>query len=284
MQQFNLPKEYLSASAISTLLRCPKQFEFRYIHEIISKPNAAAITGKAAHGAFEQYYADAINTKTVRMTAKSVADISVDVLKDELVKAELKLSDKEYDEVAEDLQDLTSSYIEHVAPSVRPLSVEMPFTYTSQCGVDIFGYLDLVESLVEEENPEDPSTLGIADYKVTKKKWALQKLTNSLQFNLYTMAMGINRVSVHNLVKGARTKVLPKKAEVPGVVDITNKIRLLTHDFNPAYYQHFENMIYLAAQTITSGIFMPCDPEAWCCNDEWCGYWTYCRGAGLRAG
>lgn len=278
--EFNLPKKYLSASAISTLLRCPKQFEFRYIHEIVSPPSIAPITGKAAHGAFEKYYLDAMSTKTVRMKPKAVAEASVDFLKEELKESELTLPPAEYDAVAEDLQDMTESYVEHVGIHTRPFAVETEFTYVSQCGVELFGYLDLLEEIGPEDICESEE-LGIADYKVTKTKWNMAKLTNSLQFNLYSMATGIPQVTIHNLVKGPRSKTLPKKPNPEGVVDITNKIRLLKTTFNPEFKQHFENLIYSAAKLITVGVFMPCDPEAWCCNSEWCGYWNFCRGAGV---
>lgn len=280
MLKFNLPRKYLSASAISTLLRCPKQFEFRYILDIVSPPSEATLTGKAAHGAFEHYYNDAMSTKTVRMTPKMVAECSVDVLKKELEEAEFELPTPTYDSVVNELLDLTTTYIAYVGKDVRPVSTELPFTYTSQCGVEIYGFLDLIEELQESADCEEPP-VGLADYKVTNKKWNLSKLVNSLQFNIYSLATGIQDIAIHNLVKGVKSKKLPNKPPVEGVTDVTNNIRIISSKFNPRANQHFENMIFSAAQLITAGIFMPCDPEAWCCNDKWCGYWEFCRGAGL---
>ena len=46
---YKLPRDHLSASALIVLLRCPKQFEFRYIDGHIVQPGTAQIKGSATH-------------------------------------------------------------------------------------------------------------------------------------------------------------------------------------------------------------------------------------------
>lgn len=278
MGEFILPRGYLSASAIGMMLRCPKQFEFRYIHDIIAPPSAAIVLGKAAHSTFEDYYQDVINSKP-RVAPDVVADISVAMLDSEIDSSDFKLDGKEYDAAVYDIRGLTSAYVEHIGAHIQPISTEEQFSFKTQHGIEVLGFLDLKHE-VGVDTLLNKAIVGIADYKVTTKKWNLQKLTNSLQFNIYTLATGITDIQIHNLVKGGTVKVLPKKGEVEdGVIDVTNKHRILQTKFDGSENQHFEGLIYQVARLITAGVFCPCDPESWCCNADWCGYWRLCRGA-----
>lgn len=270
-ETYQLPRGYLSASALGTLLRCPKQFEFRYIYDYVSPPSAALAMGKAAHSTYEKYYEDALSSTGPRLTPKQVSDLSVECLDSELKESELSMSDPEYDSAVIDIQDITSSYVEHIGGNITPILVEEQFRYITNCGVELMGYLDLRFDLGE-------GLVGLADYKITSKKWTLAKLASSLQFNLYSLATGLSHIEIHNMVKGPRTKVLPKKSSEDGVTDYTNKLRVIQHEFDGSEHIHFEEMVESAAKLITSGVFMPCDPEAWCCNETWCGYWDRCRG------
>ena len=74
MEKFILPKGYLSASAIATLLRCPKQYEFRYIHDIVAPPSVALIVGSATHATFEGYFSDYLISKK-RVTHTELREI-----------------------------------------------------------------------------------------------------------------------------------------------------------------------------------------------------------------
>ncbi len=120
---------------------------------------------------------------------------------------------------------------------------------------------------------------GIIDYKVTSRKWTPDKLTNSLQFNLYALVTGLRNVEVHNLVKTAPAKRTTAKS-IDGVTDIAPNIRLLRHTYDGSSHDYLEDLIESCARLITSGIFTPCAMDAWNCNPEWCGYWSLCRGKG----
>ena len=280
-ERFDLPRGYLSASALGTLLRCPKQFEFRYIHDITSPPSAALVTGKAAHSTYEEYFTDYLQSNT-RMTPKMVAELSVTMLDNELEASEFRLKGSEYDDTISDLQDITGSYVEHVGKNIEPVSVEDEFRYITKCGVELLGFLDLKHRLSVEDSTlaDENALIGLIDYKITSKKWNHSKLANSLQFNLYSLATGIEHIAIHNMVKGGKSKKLPTKPSTDvGVTDVTNKLRIIEHKFDNLEHEHFDTMVYQAAQLITAGLFMPCDPESWCCNPTWCGYWDLCRGA-----
>lgn len=270
--KFNLPKGYLSASSIGTFLRCPKQFEFRYVYDIISPPSAALVTGKAVHSTLEEYFKDYLQSKK-RMNEKETGELSVAILDSTIEEEDFKFSPKEYDETIYEVKDLVENYVKYVACTLEPVAVEKEINYTTDMGVNIIGYIDLEIKKLD--------ALNIIDYKVTSKKWTKNKLVNSLQFNIYSIATGVNTIEVHNMVKlGAPTKVLPehKRYEEEGIVDYTNKLRVLEHKFDNSAKQHFEEIIHSVAKAVSLGLFIPCDPESWCCNETWCGYWDRCRG------
>lgn len=268
---YKLPRDHLSASALTMLLRCPKQFEFRYIDGHIVPPGAALIKGSAAHRVFETYFKGALDGRT-RFTPEQTAELSVSVLDDLLQEQETRVSVSELENMRATLPHLTRTYITQVASRITPLAVEEEIRYRSRCGVTMLGYLDLRY----RRQPHGETELG--DYKISSKRWTLPLLVNSVQFNLYAVMTGITRVSVHNLIPSAVKSPVCKKPLPAGVIDIAPSIRIVRHRFDGAMTEHLEQLIERAARLISSGIFMPCDPGAWWCMPEWCGYWTRCRG------
>jgi len=268
--KYVLPRDHLSASSISTLQKCPKQYEFRYIKGIINPPNAALVTGKVAHKTFETYYNDAL-TSAQRLTAKQAAELSGDTLEEYRKENEDAMSASEVDDTHKILSDIVYRYVDNVAQFIEPRATEREFKYVTQDGVPVLGYIDLLFN-----NGGEPA---IADYKITSKKMSLGSLTDSLQFNVYALATGIGDIQIHNLVKAIGKPVARKTAQAQdGVTDYASNLRTIHHVFDGSQADHFEELIESAARLITSGIFMPCAPDSWCCNSNWCGYWHLCRG------
>ena len=275
--EYILPKNYLSASSIKMLLRCPKQYEFRYIQDIVIPPNAALITGSAMHKALETYYKEAM-TSAQRFTPEQTAELAVQSLEDIVEEQDSSvISDAEITESVNSLKSIAKVYVDNIASHIEPLAVEEEVRYKSACGVDILAYLDLRRKMNPEENGLGQAE-GICDYKITSRKWAINQLRDSLQFNLYSLVTGLGDIEVHNMVKNTVPKRLNKKPEVYGVRDVASNMRILHHCFKGDGNRHMEELIESCARLITSGIFPPCDPESWCCNPTWCGYWQWCRG------
>lgn len=281
MQKYELPRGYLSASSLNMLLTCPKQFEFRYVKGLIIPPGAALVTGSAMHRTLETYYRDAM-TSSQRLTGKQTAELAVSSLDEVLDEGETNVSDEERENAIHDLTGLAETYVDTVAKDIVPLAVEEEVRYTASCGVDLLAYLDLRRQL-QNVKPHEDGVLddeGICDYKITGRKWTIDKLRNSLQFNLYALITGIGDIEIHNMLKDVKVnKRMPSKAPVDGVTDISSNLRVLHHVFDGSQVDHLENLIESAAKLITSGIFMPCSLDSWCCNETWCGYYSRCRGA-----
>ena len=268
--QYELPNDYLSASSLNCLLTCPRQYEFRYIERVPTPPTASMITGTALHKALEQFYRGVIANPDKRLTPAQMQDLATANLHETLTGEEHYLTEVEQEEAGVTVRDLAAAYAELVAPSIVPLAVEEEHVFVSHCGVPILSYVDL-----RCQYPDGSE--GIVDYKVTSKRWTLDKLENSLQFNLYAMVTGIGDIEIHNLIKGAPGKRSSAKP-VDDVIDLAPNLRILHHNFDGSLHDYLEDLIESCARLITSGIFMPCAMDAWCCNPDWCGYWHLCRG------
>lgn len=289
--KYEIPRGYLSASSLGTLITCPRQYEFRYVKNLVIPPNAALVTGSVMHKVFETYYKDAM-TSSQRLTVEQSVELASDIASDYLKESDIgTTSTEEVSDIQKLAPVITRTYVDKVAQHINPIATEEELRVTMACGVDILGYLDLRHALkhsedevkLAEENGIELAVEGIADYKITKKKWNLDRLKNSLQFNLYTTLTGIGDVQIHNLTKDlpkpmARKPRASVAAEDDGVTDLAGNLRILHHRFTGDDADHLETLVESAARLITSGIFMPCALDAWNCNPEWCGYWHLCRG------
>lgn len=268
--RFTLPRGYLSASSIGMLLNCPKQFEFRYVKGLVIPPGAALVTGSAMHKTLEAYYKDAMNGGA-RLTGKQAAELAVSSLDDLLGSQENTVTKDEREDAIDSLTGLAELYVDNIAKDIVPLAVEEEVHWTTPGGVPMLAYVDL-------RRLKDDDEVGICDYKITTKKWTKSKLENSLQFNLYSMMTEIGDIEIHNMIKGThRAKFAVKEAE-EGVKDYGAGMRVLHHVFDGGQNKHMIDLIESAARLITSGVFMPCALDSWCCSPEWCGYWNLCRG------
>lgn len=265
MTQYNLPRGYLSASSISTYLRCGYQFKLRYVDGIIAPPNVAMTKGKAVHNTLEKYYGTVLEGGN-RPEAKEIKDMSVEILEKEFKDNELNLPDEDKREI----ELISESYIDNVAKDIHPVGVEEEVRYTTNSGVDILAYLDLIH---------EKDDYIISDYKITGKKWGLKNLVNSLQFKIYALATGLDQIEVHNMVKTTKTPKVFNKQTEDGVWDIASNLRIINYSFVDDREEAFlEEQIEQVAKAISAGIFVPADPSDWCCSPDWCGYWNYCRG------
>ena len=267
---FTLPNDYLSASSLNCLLTCPRMYEFRYVDKLPTPPTASMLTGTSLHRAFEAYYRGVIINPDNRLTPDQMADLATATLEETLITEEHYLKPEEQEGAGTTVRELSASYVEHVAGTIVPLAVEEQHVWTARCGVPMLAYIDLRHRLPDGGE-------GIVDYKVTSRKWTPGKLTNSLQFSLYSMMTGIGNVEVHNLVKATPAKRTTAKP-IDGVTAVSPNLHILRHAFDGSGNGHLEDIIESSARLITSGIFMPCSLDSWCCSETCCGYWHLCRG------
>jgi hypothetical protein len=265
-------------------MRCAKQYEFRYVEGLILPPNVAMLTGTGVHAGNEVYFQDIIDNKQPLLPAQ-VAEFAIAEIEAEAAEKDILFEGDIKDNIISVVKNVVEGYLTHVAPMVHPLAVEYEFRYTSRCGVDVMGFIDLIRAQNDfEQKAGLPPGSRIVDYKITDKKWAQGKLANDFQFSLYDLAVGIPNIEVHNVTKTlTKTKVNKQIAAdyLAPVQDIASNIRIIRNEFGPVGHDHIENIVEDVARLITSGIFPRCQLDSWCCNEKWCGYWKLCRGKGV---
>lgn len=280
--EYQLPRGYLSASAINTLLKCPRQYEFRYVQGLTKPANKSLALGSVTHEAFETYYNDVLENNE-RFTGSQLAELTLDsIIPDWIEDNETSLTTTDVNDINRVVPDIVENYADKVGAHITPVSTEQEVLFTLECGVPMKAYIDLVRVRGEDGR-------GIVDYKTSSKSWTLSRLQNSLQFMLYSYATGIPDVQIQNIVvpnKGKKvsfdnTFSIYDPANITGSYsyDVGVNFHVFGNTFEASQKTYLESLVESCARLITSGIFTPCGPDNWWCTPAWCDYWPICRGA-----
>ena len=247
-----LPTEFMSVTQLLMMLKCPAQYEKRYVEGIKTPPGIALIEGSSGHDALE--FQNAFQILRGRpMPLKKVLDRYGDVLamkSKEVPADEWRRNGENKDTVYHRGVPLLTSYMQQIAPKVKPSSAEQHFKMKVK-GVPFQGFIDLGEDE------------ALWDYKFcspttfTKLKHGIGA---DLQLTAYSMGAKVRRVGLIPLIKGR------------GEVHMLGSVRTKRD------YLGFEDVVVRAAKAISAGSFTLCLPDAWYCSPKWCGYWSRCRG------
>ena len=280
---FKLPVGYLSNSQVEMYLRCPMQYEFRYVKSMRRPPSAAMSHGSGTHKALEVTHNHIVDHGEPASTAEvesAFSDTFDKVLADipEESRVEDGLNVHELKDVG---LILVRIYNSKYAPAVRPSvgkdgvrGIEKRFEVLV-AGVPMVGIIDLIDtnsdvsvSKTEKEfmtlhGKEIPAILrtAIADFKTKSKSMSEAEVVGSLQLSLYSYVEQIPAVRIDQLLK----------LKTPKITRITTLRTAQDHAW-------MKNVVHGVARAITAGIFPPCDPTHWVCSEKWCGYWALCRG------
>lgn len=239
----------ISPSQLKLYLRCPRQYEFRYIQGLRLAPGGSLVKGLAAHKAAEANLANKIVSgedlpveaiqdltsdefERLRLTAEFQADENPGALKDAAVRSAVAWRNK-------------------VAPGINPAAVETWVEAPTPEGNVVFGRLDCEEV--------DGT---IRDMKNTSRLPAANALAVDVQAMGYCyMQGGAAPVQFDYLVEQGRT--------------ITYAPR--TAQFTATDMVDFAKTVDGVARAVEAGAF-PQNRDGWWCSSKWCGYWPKCRG------
>lgn len=164
---------HLSQSSIGMLLRCPRQFERRYLHHEKERPGESIVIGSFCHEAWQHNYEQKIRTQTDLPLSEVVTylqDAAVPKVLEEEGGIENIRWDNTLDVARGDAERMTTAYMQAVVPRVQPVGVEMKFDLElAGVPVPVIGYVDLWE----EGRTLDTKTGKQAVTKV-KPSWRLQ--------------------------------------------------------------------------------------------------------------
>lgn len=246
----NNGRPHLSHSQMETYVKCPKQWEWRYVKGIKSPPGVAAVIGKATHVPIAKNLQQKLDWG-IALLPEEVKDAAADAVhaawvKEPPVRAE---GDPDEGQAVDVTVRLAALHAEKVAPAIEPVAVEQAFVIEMPGPYDFLGIVDV----------ETPTM--IRDTKTSKKKPADDAATRSQQLVAYHLRATIDgrpdkTVALDYLVKGRHPSVVTLEAAPTG-------------DDHNAFLRRFSAI----SHAIQSGSFPPTSPTSWACSQKWCGYW-----------
>lgn len=260
--------DVLSASSITTFLRCGRQWYYAYVAGIRVPPTLRLIRGIAVHKAVETNMAQKLDTKE---------DLPVDDVLDafgtawDAIEGEEGLTlDEDPKETPGECKDkgyeLTKLHATEVAPNIQPIWVEKPVQFSLN-GIPFTGQVDLAE---EVPNPDsDPNaeamTIRIRDTKTT----ARTPVGDSYLLNMTGYALAARQLTgqkeadtvLDYLIANKKPKYLPVRYGGPITDDAIRR---------------FAGVVESVADSVSAGKFVPNgligSPPA--CS--WCGFKKIC--------
>jgi len=251
-------KRHLSFTQLNMFLRCPRQYEYRYIRGLKVPPSGAMVQSRVWHETLERNY---------RQKIASDRDLALGEMQEFFAaQFDAALAAEEIafepDEKPGKLKDQgTAIVVAHhktIAPAVRPLLVEERFTVDLGEGFpfDLVGVWDLVE--------RDGT---IADNKAYGKTPRQEDLDKDLQFTAYALGFRATRGEIE---PGLRMDAIVKTKNPKAVQLHTRR----TNDD----CRWLLRLIEQVGTAIDSGIFYP-NPNGWHCSPRFCGYLGLCMGS-----
>lgn len=240
-------------SAINMFLKCPKQYEFRYVKGVVSPPRAALTLGGSVDVAFTTNFEQKISTKV---------DLPVDDVVDAFsTEFERRKPETEWGEDKPDKQkdmgvQMVKVFQRDAAKNINPVEVQKPFRVEfADAGYAIGGTMDTV-------------TEGhvIRDQKTSKTYYALDAVEREIQPAVYSFAYQAEKA-----VKPRFAFDVITKHKEPRYQEVTGQVGEVQIE------QLFETINIMHSQ-IQRGEFQYAPPGSWWCSPDWCAYWSQCKG------
>ena len=258
--------EAITPSMLGMFLRCPHQFERRYLRGEIIPPGIAARLGSATHKAAQLNHEQKLHTKAdlpLGDLQDAARDHYVNLIKDEGVfipKDQLAEKDKLLAAGLDATVRLTKLYREALAPAIEPVLVEEKLTMEAGLGLPLRGTIDVFTA-----------DQWLPDLKTAAKSKRPKDADHSLQLTFYAGLVA------------HQTGAWPQKVSLEVLVNNKEpKLQSLPTSRGPEDWTNLMLRIHLMVAQIDTGLFPPCDPSAWICSPQWCGYFWTCTYATKR--
>jgi hypothetical protein len=251
----------ITQSMLGMFLRCPHQFERRYLQGEIIPPGIAARRGSATHKAAQINHEQKLHSQE----DLPVADLQ-DAARDHYVK---QINEEGVfipkNQVAEKARllaagfdaaiRLTRLYREALAPDIQPTLVEEQLTHDAGLDLPLQGTIDVLTA-----------DHWLPDLKTADKSKGPGEANHSLQLTFYAGLVA------------QQTGKWPEKISLEVLVNNREpKLQSLPTSRGPADWANLLLRIQLMLAQIHTGLFPPCDPNAWSCSPQWCGYFWTCK-------
>lgn len=246
----------INFSSISTWLRCPRQYRFRYLEGKKEPPKISLLEGSSHHAALEMNnrhkMSRGFDLKASTLTEKFMDELRGRTREADGLDWEEECEDNLYNRGVIWHKD----YIKYHAPGIVPDIVEERFEKEIKLAgkdVVISGVVDLGYS----KKVSDYKTASPFGFQSRKKG-----IDHDLQLSFYAWATGRKVVENICFVKKAVPEV--------GILQSHRDARQILWALQVAGQ---------VLEAIEKDCFPMCDPSNWACSEKYCGYWKSCRGA-----
>ena len=252
--------DHLSPSQIRMYLRCPRQWEYRYVKGLKIPPSGAMVLGSAYHEGLAkrfQYVLDCGKQPPPALATDTLA-ASFERLRADHIIANDEESET-FDEILWEeepgkLKDigirLIQTYEQDVAPLITPVGVEVREVLL--IGSERAGEIP-IHLITDLEIPD-----AVIDHKVKKRVFSSTDLEQDLQATVYWMATGLP-LSFHVALKQKTPKIVMQPTQ--------------RSDDHAIWFARQAESIWMA---LRSGVFPP-NNQGWHCNERFCGYYGVCK-------
>lgn len=247
----NKQPPYYSATQLDMLNRCARQYYYRYVLGLKSRPGAALSLGSGCHSALEHNYTQKIESHKDRPVSE-VQEVFAATL--EQRKDETSWTDMKYDKAMDVGTTLIKEYQTNYAPQIQPVAVEKEFLI-SLPGVSkpIKGFVDIID---------DHGI--IRDHKVVGRAKTKRDLETSLQLGIYSLAYKEDTGKLPNMI--SFDCLLKAKGKVEQVGMKPEEDRLMR---TLKIIQDFDKQI--------QAMLLPANENGWWCSPRWCGFYNRCQ-------
>jgi CRISPR/Cas system-associated exonuclease Cas4 (RecB family) len=247
---------------LNMLTKCQMQFYHCVERGIKRPPGSALIVGSGLHdsGRFTM-----VRKRDEKILPKKseVTDVARDSINNRWDQEGIWLKDDEKTiglkklrgKLVDEACDFSVKHWETVAVNVDPVLIEKPFKLVFPNGWSLAGTIDITDNFD-----------NVRDLKSARKAPSKTAIEDSIQLSAYAFAYFTEK-KIYPVPVGYDHLVLYKKG-----VEYKPQTGFKTNKDFKRLMKYFDTAI----RCITSGIFMPANPDAWWCSKNWCGYWDLC--------
>ena len=209
--------KHLSASSIGMLMRCPRQFQHRYLRGEKERPGEAIVVGSFFHETLEWNYKTKIESHVDQPLSDAVQylhDVAIPKVINEEGGADWIAWDSDLPSATSDAERITSAYYQTVVPRIQPTETEQKFSIEIPgVEVPVIGYIDVQD----EARVLDTKTGRQASRKV-KPSWQLQGRLYSFAVRKPTEFHSISRAKTPTIVTALESEAMVVPVPTDGQV------------------------------------------------------------------